>query len=287
MADISQVLRTLISRQPISSETMARVLQMMGLGGVSPSLMGAFFTAYEYKGYSQEELIGILEFLNYKFNQAEHIKEKLVHIYADTAYSEYALFLNIVLSAHGVPSVTSVDKSIGVNFYNYLGVNTSDDINKIHKSIAEQGIGVYATNYKYKLRNIYDVLNELQFSNIIDASIPFTCPFNSIKRVVIRQDTQHADTLANAVRAAGGAELYLVSRSDKSDFILPQSDSDMNVRSAKLRHLLSGRVEEDTEWVLPLITQLVGNPALMMPETLQNMRLNNRFDNLIEFTNKF
>jgi anthranilate phosphoribosyltransferase len=287
MADVSQVLRALINKESIPSDTMSRMLQMMCLGGVSPSVIGAFFTAYEFKGYTEAELAGILTFLNYKFNQADSIKDDVVHIYADTAFSEYALFLNIILAAHSIPSVTSVDKSIGVNFYNYLGVNTSEDIKKIQSSMENQSIGVYATNYRYKLRNIYDVMNELQFPNIIDSGIPFTCPFHSSKRVVIRQESKRADDLISAVRSDSSNKVYLVSRSEKADFILPPAIDDMSMRSSQLRHMLSGHIDSDNQWILALASELTGNPHMMMKDSIANMRLASRFNNLIEFTNKF
>lgn len=170
-------LNKIINHESLTVEETQRLFQIMSLGGATPAMISAVLTGLKMKGYSENELKGLITFLN-----AKKVKiltdQKIFGFHVDPRIGIECFFTALVMAALGHAAYVKFPKTSETHIYTFLGINLRQTDDAIGYQISKNKIAAsYAKNSSF-LRNIREVKNELDFYSILDDGAPFI--FNTV-----------------------------------------------------------------------------------------------------------
>lgn len=282
MSDFYVLLDAVQNQRDLDADQAARAFQIMCLGGASPAQIASFFTAYHIKGFSNPELEGFNKFLHFKLDELNKLPASY-YILSDEKHQFITIILALVLSAMKksvVYCITPDDASL----LGHIGINMRHSVSSA-QLLNSCGISITLIHYKYMLRNIYDAVDEIGLSDLLDELLFFYQPHaiqNSIKLFDVTSDnltTQYQNDLS--INLSKLESLF--------------GDADPQTQIAMLNHYLGHTDSEDTlkieTMLIQILQQLIGTQEIEnLEQTISSLRkdqsLRKKLENIIELTNK-
>lgn len=162
----------IINNESLTVDETLRLFQVMSLGGATPAMISAVLISLKMKGYSEDELKGLLSFLNTKKVKIL-TDQKIFGFHVDPRVGIECFFTALVMASIGHATYIKFPKTSETNIYTSLGINLRQTDDAIGYQISKNKIAASYAKGSSFLRNIREVKNELNFYSILDDGAPF------------------------------------------------------------------------------------------------------------------
>ncbi len=215
MSEINRYIQNLLGRQNLTSEDVARAMQIMTLGGSTPAQSSAFLTAIKMKGYTSEEIAGAINFLSLKIRIPD-IKKPTVFISCTTKYVDSWLAAALILSSLNIPTYLRFERTDEIHLGNILNIDLEPNTETIAESLKEAGITVDFQPRPKMFRNIIPINQELEFVNLFDIAYPCSSPVEPLAIVYEQQDHTDPILLVNSINHTSCHAATMVQKDGKA-----------------------------------------------------------------------
>lgn len=197
MSEIYRYLQKVVDGKALDRMEMARMMQIMTLGGATPAQIAAFFTAIKIRNVHVEEIVGAMTFF-YQHKLFAY-KEQVFYLSAKQKVDEM-LALALVIKSLGYKVLLEVKRSNQWNFTQLLGMNIDLDDKAIGHMLDECGICICYPPKAHPLRNILSIKNDLSFISMIDLIAELYNRFPSSYQVLEISLNSHTPNILNACK---------------------------------------------------------------------------------------
>lgn len=192
MSEINRYIQNLLGRQNLTSDDVARAMQIMTLGGSTPAQSSAFLTAIKMKGYTSEEIAGAISFISLKI-RIPNFQKPAVFISATTKHADSWLGAALILSSLNIPTYLQFERTEDMHVGNILNIDLEPNMESVVESLQELGITALFQPRPKIFRNILPISQELEFVNLFDIAYPCSSPIEPLAIVYEQQD--HTDPI--------------------------------------------------------------------------------------------
>lgn len=283
MSDFLEYLDQVMESTDLGSDEFARAFQVMCLGGATPAQISAFLTSYSIKGFAKQELEGMSKFLSFKLRTPID-SDDVFYVASDQNNQLISIILALILSEIHKNTVY-ISNSNSESFIGHIGIN-SMDTEDLSESLSQHKFGIHIINYKYMMRNIYDVAHEIGLDTMLDELLYFYTP-TSNDMVIKLYDIDNKNLLPHIENRPDISTLELghLKTSDSSKF---------HTQISILTRYLAKPTSEDfldiNSAILPLIAKVQTNHRYNSLEDLYNTinsgKLKAKLDYIIDKTNR-
>ncbi len=198
MSEINRYIHSLLRRQNLTSDDVARAMQIMTLGGATPAQSSAFLTALRMKGYTSEELAGAINFLSFK-QRIHDFKKPTVFISVTSKYADSWIGSAIILASLNIPTYLQFQRSEEMHVGNVLNIDMEADSDTLHELLEELGLVVALQAKPKAFRNILPMQQELEFTNLFDITFPCASPVQPLAIIYEQFDNTDSKLLINSI----------------------------------------------------------------------------------------
>ncbi len=214
MSEINRYIHSLLGRQNLTSDEVARAMQIMTLGGATPAQSSAFLTALRMKGYTSEELAGAISFSSFKQRLAD-FKEPAVFISAMADRADAWIGCSLILASLNIPTYLQFQRTEDMHIGQVLNLDMEID-NELAAECLDEARLCISYQHKPKLfRNIVPISQELEFLNLFDITCPCASLVQPLAIVYEQQDHTDQKLLINAFHHASCQAAIIIGEDGK------------------------------------------------------------------------
>jgi len=214
MTEINRYIQKLLKGNDLSTEDVARALQIITLGGATPSQASAFLTAFKMKGYTTEELAGAIQFISYKQKIAEFDREALF-ISAEHDNAEQWIGASLICASLNIPVYLQFQSTADMNLGQVLNLEMKYDSKKIAQCLEENNLTIANEGDHFVFRNIFGFNDELEFLNIFDVALPMSSVVSTMGVVYVSHNDYKLELKAKALSQGHESNALLIGASKK------------------------------------------------------------------------
>jgi anthranilate phosphoribosyltransferase len=228
MSEIRNHIKQLLKNQHLSQDQMARVVQMIMVGGVSPIQIGAIVSAIQTKTPSHLEIYGTFDMMRKKIRIIEGHDDVInvsIGSHSDLENEAVSIVVMLILaslecrSAKFLNKISSNSHDI-VTLVEKLGCPTDKNIDFILKAIEVNYLSIsYSPIHTHIFRDIIQVMQDLGFYGIFDIANSLLTPVNCSYHLI---GLENANFIRPVVESLGMMDVkcaWVVNSSDLGDII--------------------------------------------------------------------
>ncbi len=202
MSEINRYTHKLINRENLSSEDVARAMQIMTLGGATPAQCSAFFTALRMKGYTSDEIAGAINFCSLK-QRLPDFKDQAVYISARPNKADSWICCGLILASLNIPTYIEFQRTEEVHVGQQLNLDLELDHDLAKECLEEAKLCIAYQRKTKVFRNVVSFYQELEFLNLFDIASHCASTVNPMAIVYEQQDNIDPKLMINAIHHTG------------------------------------------------------------------------------------
>jgi anthranilate phosphoribosyltransferase len=231
MTEIHRHIRQLLDHHHLSQDEMARVMQMILMGGASPIQISTIVAAIEAKTPSHLEIYSIFDMMRRKMHIVDgHDDVMNIVIGSNSGLENEAVSITVmfILAALECRSAKLLNKICSnahdiFSLVEKLGCQTDKNTDSLLKGLDETYLSFYfSPNHSYIFRDLIQVMQDLKFFGVFDISNSLLTPVNSSYHLIGLENEECAKPLAETLGMLGAKCAWVVSSPDLGDIISPE-----------------------------------------------------------------
>lgn len=285
----SSLLQQLLDRQSLSVDQATDLMQGWLTESIPTVLSGAILTAFQAKGVSAQELMGMVQVLH---SQSVELKDSLTNtsplidtcgtggdgastFNISTAVAFVAAAAGLKVAKHGNRSASS--KTGSADVLEALGVNLNADPEKVQRAVSEVGITfLFAPGWHPALKAVAPLRKTLGIRTIFNLLGPLVNPLQPTGQVIGVSDPALVETFASVLSQLGTRAVVVRGRegldeaglADINDIaiatdkvsIIQLNPQELGIKNAPTAALRGGNVQKNAD-ILKAVLQGSGTQA--------------------------